>query len=180
MQKNSENINIINLKNNEKILKVKNMDKSSTSSSGFHITTTNNTQKIEYEFNILEIFITQFLSCFMCKNMKIKNDINENAYEMINQKLDVIIFIRNMILFDIMKQTVIDNERNDIINLICRPLISEVKIRKNESDDFYRNYKEEDFEKFFNNILDLVQKPEKSEKEKKLVSISKEHLKKFI
>ena len=181
IQKNSENITIINLKNNEKILKVKNMDKSSTSSSGFHITTTtNNTQKIEYEFSILEIFITQFLSCFMCKNMKLKNDINENAYEMINQKLDVIIFIRNMILFDIMKQTVIDNERNDIINLICRPLISEVKIRKNESDDFYRNYKEEDFDKFLNNILDLVQKPEKSEKEKKLVSISKEHLKKFI
>ena len=59
-------------------------------------------------------------------------------------------------------------------------MISEVKIRKNESDDFYRNYKEEDFDKFLNNILDLVQKPEKSEKEKKLVSISKEHLKKFI
>ena len=140
---------------------------------------TNNTGKIEYKFNILEIFITQFLSCCMCNNMKIKNNINENANDIINQKLDVILYIRNMILFDIMNQTIIDNERNDIINLLCRPLISEEKIQKDEFNEFNKNYKEEDFEKFVNNFIDLIQKPQKNEKEKKLISITKKNLKKI-
>ena len=115
----------------------------------------------------------------MCKNMKIKNNINENANDIINQKLDVILYIRNMILFDIMNQTIIDNERNDIINLLCRPLISEEKIQKDEFNEFYKNYKEEDFEKFVNNFIDLIQKPQKNEKEKKLISITKKNLKKI-
>ena len=186
IQKSSENIGILNLKSNEKIgfhlkqLKGKNADKSSSSSCTSKISNTNNTGKIEYKFNILEIFITQFLSCCMCKNMKMKNIINENANEIINQKLDIRIYIRNMILFDIMNQTIIYNERNDIINFLCRPMISEEKIQKDEFDEFYKNYEEEDFDKFLNNIQDLVQKPQKNDKEKKLVSISKEHLKKFI
>ena len=85
-----------------------------------------------------------------------------------------------MILFYIMNQTIIDNERNDIINFLCRPIIYKDKIQKEEFDEFYNNYREEDFEKFLNNIQNLVQKPKKNEKEKKLVSITKEHLKKFI
>ena len=177
---------ILNLKSSEKCgfylkqLKGKNEDKSSYSSLASKISNINAPRKIKYEFNILEIFITQFLRCCMCKNLKIKNNINENAYEMINKKLDIIIYIRNMILFDVMNQTIIDNERNDIINFLCRPMISEEKIQKDEFDEFYKNYKEEDFDKFLNNIQDLVQKPQKNYKEKKLVSISKEHLKKFI
>ena len=183
--KSLENINILNLKSNEKVgsyikrLKGKNADKSSSISLASKKTNSNNTEKIEYKFNLLEIIITQFLSCCMCKNMKIKNNINENANDIINQKLDVILYIRNMILFDIMNQTIIDNERNDIINLLCRPLISEEKIQKDEFNEFYKNYKEEDFEKFVNNFIDLIQKPQKNEKEKKLISITKKNLKKI-
>ena len=116
----------------------------------------------------------------MSKRMTIKNNVNENANEIINKKLDIITYIKNMILFDIMNRTIIDNERNDIINFICRPIISSEKNQTEEIGLYYKNYKEEDFEKFKNNITELMKKPQKVEKENKLISISKEHLKAFI
>ena len=84
-----------------------------------------------------------------------------------------------MILFDIMNQTIIDKERNDIINFICRPVISSEKNQTKELGQFYKSYKEEDFFKFKNNIKELMIKPNKDDKENKLISISKEHLKVF-
>ena len=111
--------------------------------------------------------------------MIIKNNLNENANEIINKKLDIITYVRNMILFDIMNQTIIDKERNDIINFICRPVISSEKNQTKELGQFYKSYKEEDFEKFKNNIKELMIKPNKDDKENKLISISKEHLKVF-
>ena len=116
----------------------------------------------------------------MTPRMTIKYNVNENANEIINKKLDIITYVRNMILFDIMNQTIIDNKRNDVINFICRPIISPEQNQTEEFDQYYKNYKEEDFEKFKNNITELIKKPKKDDKENKLISISKEHLKCFI
>ena len=112
--------------------------------------------------------------------MNIKNDANENANKIIYKKLDIINYIRNMILFDIMSQTILDDERNDIINFLCHPIITNQKIQSNEFNEFYRNYKEEDFYKFLNNIKQLLNKSQKTEKENKLITLSKEHLKASI
>ena len=112
--------------------------------------------------------------------MTIKNTINENANKLLNKKLDIITYIRNMILFDIMQNTLLDDDRNDIINLLCRPVISLKKPKKNEYNNFYRNYRKQDFEKFSNNIQELIQKSKKEIREDKLISISKEYLKDFI
>ena len=116
----------------------------------------------------------------MSRRMAIKNNMNENANEIINKKLDIITYVRNMILFDIMNSTIIDNERNDIINFICRPIISSDKNQSYEFCQYYKSYKEEDFEKFKNNITELMKKPQKEDKENKLISISKTHLEAFI
>ena len=141
---------------------------------------TRDSPKINNLFNIIEIIITQFFKCCMCHDMKIKNKVNENAKEIINQKLNIISYIRNMILFDIMNQTILDNDRNDIINFLCRPIISLNDNQKHETDEFYKRYKESDFEKFSKNIKELQKKSDKSEKEQKLLFLSKEHLKKFV
>ena len=53
-----------------------------------------------------------------------------------------ITYVRNMILFDIMNQTIIDNKRNDVINFICRPIISPEQNQTEEFDQYYKNYKE--------------------------------------
>ena len=42
-------------------------------------------------FNILEIIITQILGCCMSPRMTIKYNVNENANEIINKKLDIIL-----------------------------------------------------------------------------------------
>ena len=179
--KNSYNTDILNIKLNKKAnlnfknLITNNKDKNKISSTSKK----NNSDIVKNSFNIFEIFITQFFRCFMSKRMIIKNNLNENANEIINKKLDIITYVRNMILFDIMNQTIIDKERNDIINFICRPVISSEKNQTKELGQFYKSYKEEDFEKFKNNIKELMIKPNKDDKENKLISISKEHLKVF-
>ena len=58
-----------------------------------------NEEKITYNFNIFEIIISQFLPCCMTKKLALKSSLNEKADEIIYQKMDIILYIRNMILF---------------------------------------------------------------------------------
>ena len=157
-----------------------NIEKSSSFSSESNHRKREKVLKVENSFNIFEIIITQIFKCCMCKRMSIKNRINENANKLLNKKLDIITYVRNMILFDIMQKTLLDNDRNDIINLICRPVISLKNLKKKENNYFYKSYRKQDFEKFSNNIQELMQKSKKNIRENKLISISKEYLKDFI
>ena len=43
--------------------------------------------------------------------MKIKNNINEKANKIINNKLDIILYIRNLILFDIINRTILNDDK---------------------------------------------------------------------
>ena len=137
-------------------------------------------EKIENSFNILEIIITQIFKCCMSKNMKIKNDINEKANNIIFQKMDIITYIRNMLLLDLINKTTLDNNKKEIINFLYRPIISVDKKVKNEFNEIYDNYNEKNFNKYYDDIQDLVNKPQKNDKEKELIYISHEHLKSFL
>ena len=108
--------------------------------------------KLKNSFNIFEIIMTQFFQCCLCYNMKIKNILNENANEILYKKLDIITYVRNMILFDIINEIILANEQKEIINFLCRPIISVKKNTVNEFNEFYRYYKEKNFEIFVNNI----------------------------
>ena len=136
--------------------------------------------KIEYSFNIFEIIITQFFRCCMCQRMKIKNAANEKAFNILYKNMDVINYSRNMILFDIINQTVLDDDKRKIINFLSRPVININQKNKYKSDEFYSNYREKDFNKYYDCIQDLVQKPQKEDREIKLISVSNEHLRGFI
>ena len=136
--------------------------------------------KVENYFNIFEILVSQLFKCCICKNVAIKNNIYENANEIINKKLDIITYVRNMIRFDIINQTLLDENRKDIINFLCRPVISVNNTSKDKFDEFYNVYKDKDFEKFAGNIQELIKKPQKMDIDNKLISISKAHLKEFI
>ena len=136
--------------------------------------------KIENNFNIFEIIISQFFCCCMCRNIAIKNYANEKANEILFKKMDIITYVRNMILFDILNQTMLDNGKKAIINFLGRPIISISQKRKNEFDEFYKNYREKDFNKYYNQIQELVHKSEKEKREEKLISISNEKLRAFL
>ena len=112
--------------------------------------------------------------------MIIKSSVNENANKIIYKKLDIITYVRNMILFDIINRTILSNDKKDIINFLCRPIVSGNKSQKNEFEDFYKHYKEDDFDKFEKYVRRLVSKPDKTNKEKNLVLILNEHIEEFI
>ena len=136
--------------------------------------------KVENDFNILEVIITQIFKCCQTKSMRLKNDANEKANEILFKKMDINTYVRNQILFDVMNQTMIDNSKRTILNFLSRPVISVDKKNKNEFSEFYKNYKERDFNKYYDQIQELAQKAKKDEGEEKLLSISNEHLKSFV
>ncbi len=135
-------------------------------------------EKIYYSFNIFEILITQIFKCCMSKSMKIKNKANEKANEIIFNKLDVIYYVRNMILSDIIYQTILDNEFKPIMKTLSRPIININSKKGNDSYDY--DYSKKDFNEFCEHISELYKKENKEDKELKLISISNRYLRSFI
>ena len=131
-------------------------------------------------FNIFEIIITEFFKCCRSDEMIIKSDVNEKANNILFKKMDINTYVRNMILFDMLNQLILDDSKKTIINFLCRPVISLDNNNKNEFNEFYRNYKERDFRKFYQEIQDLSQKQNKDDKDNKLISVSNEHLRLFV
>ena len=139
-----------------------------------------NEETIKYKFNIFDIIISQFFPCCMTKKLSLKSSLNEKADEIIYQKMDIILYIRNMILFDIMNKTILDSNTKAIINFLCRPIITNDKNSDNEFGEFYKNYNENDFEKLYEYLPELIQKTSKENRENRLVSLSYQHLKELV
>jgi len=137
-------------------------------------------KRIEYSFNILDIIVIMLFRCCMTKKLSIKNGINEKTNDVLFKKLDIATYVRNMILFDLINQIIINDNKKQIINFLCRPIVSIDKKEKDKFDEFYRNYKEKDFNKFSEQIIELVHNPQKNEKQTKLISLSHNHLRSFI
>ena len=138
-----------------------------------------NIPKIKNSFNIFEIIITQIFKSCMSRNIKIKDIVYENENKIINKKLDIITYVRNMILFDIINNIIINDNNKYIINFLCRPIISINSSKINECDDFYKHYKKINYDKFSKDIQTLLNKPDKDDIEKRLIYLLKEHLNEF-
>ena len=85
-----------------------------------------------------------------------------------------------MILFDILNETFLGNDVIDIINFLSRPIISLTGKEKNEFPMFYHRYKTNDFDKFYGEIVNLSQKPNKRKEEIELISLTSKHLKMLL
>ena len=135
---------------------------------------------IKYDFNMCEIIISSFCKCCLMRNLGIKNNINEKAKSLLNNSLDVVCFVRNHMLFNIINETILDENIKSVVNFLCRPIISiENDYNKNENIQFYQCFKDEDFEKFSDELIRLDKKPKKEIKENKLIFLSNNHLKNF-
>ncbi len=90
--------------------------------------------------------------------------------------------MRNMILLDIMSKLLVDtsDNKNGIIKFLSKPVISVAKKEQNELDKSSKTYNETDFDNFYYEISELVQKAEKRETEKKLLSLSNQQLKELV
>ena len=105
---------------------------------------------------------------------------NEKANKIIFRKMDVIVYVRNMILLDLFNQNSLDDNKKNIINFLSRPIISLDKKAKTKFNEFYGNYKEKDFNRFYGSVQELVKNPKKNELESGLINITNEHLKDFL
>ena len=138
-------------------------------------------QKITvFSFNIFEIIAILFFPCCLRGSLKSKNILSENARNILYNKLNIILYVRNMILIDIINNTLLDDEKKNIINFLSRPILSLNKAIEDKKDVFYESYLENDFDKFYKSFLDLVNKPGKEEREKRLVFVSKQKLKELV
>ena len=142
-----------------------------------------NTQEslINYSFNVFEILMSSFC-CNFCytKNIGLKIDLNEKAVKILNNKLDIILYVRNMILFDIINETIINDEKKEIINFLSRPTLTTTKEVKNKFVNFYENFRDEDFDKFYNGYKGLINQTNKQLREEKLISMTQKKLKELI
>ena len=137
----------------------------------------NDGAKVEYEYNLYEKIKTIICKCCLSKELKVKNALNEKAMSILDDKLDIVLFVRNMILIDIINATLLDTETDDIVNFLARPIIT---LKDDDDDDFsmlYHKYKETDFEKFYKEVVHLSKKSNKRMEEMKLISICNKHLK---
>ena len=135
---------------------------------------------INYSFNVFEIILSSFCYCLIQKNLGLKVNLKEKANNILNEKLDVILYVRNMILFEILNETLLSDSKKDIINFLCRPTLSINKVVKSKFVNFYHSYKEEDFEKFSNRYKELIKQSDKKERELNLISLTEEKLKDII
>jgi hypothetical protein len=135
---------------------------------------------INYSFNVFEIILSSFCYCLIQKNLGLKVNLKEKANNILNEKLDVILYVRNMILFEILNETLLSDSKKDIINFLCRPTLSINKVVRSKFVNFYHRYKEEDFEKFSNRYKELIKQSDKKERELNLISLTEEKLKDII
>ena len=137
-------------------------------------------EKIKFSYNIFEIFISTFLCCLMPRRLRLKKIITERANNILYNKLDIVLFMRNMILLDIMSKTLVNNNNNGIIKFLSKPVVSIAKKEQNELDESSKNYEETDFNNFYYEISELVKKAEKRETEKKILSLCNQQLKELV
>ena len=137
-------------------------------------------RKINLSFNIFEIITSSFFFCCLSNNLKLKKDLAEKANNILYNKLDIVLFVKNMFLLDIMNQTLINNNRKGIIKFLSQPIISMNKKEENQLNQLSKNYSEADFDNFNSDVLKLIRKTEKREVDKKLLFLSNLKLKELI
>ncbi len=142
-----------------------------------------NQPPIQYSFNVFEIFLITFCSKCVKGKLKLKNELNNKANDYLYSKLDIHVYLRNMYLFDIINQTIINGNKKNIINLLSRPLISinkKEKKEKKEEEIFYKEYEENNCDKFYEGIKELAKKQNKQKNEEKLLKLVNKYIKDFL
>ena len=157
------NINVVNTTNSNK-------DNETTSDEKIH-------EKVEYHYHLYDKIMSTLFKWCIPKKLKLKNELNEKAQSFLDRKLDIVLYVRNMILLDIFTEILLDPETKEVANFLTRPIIS---LKSDELDELtllYNKYEENDFDKFYKQLIQLSNKPDKRKDEIKLITICYKHLK---
>jgi len=120
----------------------------------------------------------------MTKNLKSKANLTNKANEILYNKLDIFLFIKNMILLDIMNKIILNGKggnREGIVKFLVRPIISLDKDEKEKDFDYiYSDYTENDVDKLYDEMIEIVNSSERIKNEKDFITITNKRLKDFI
>ena len=179
---NNVNKNNINMKSNDNFF----FETNRTTKNIYNLETVSNSiktdeenVKIKYNYNLSDFIKSIFskCNCYNSKDSKIKNSLMKKANALLYNKLDIAVYVRNMIVFDVMKDLILEPKTKDIVNFLVRPVISLTPNEDEEVHLFHKNYDESDFDKFYQEIIELSNKDKITEEENRLISLSNKHLK---
>ena len=137
-------------------------------------------EKIEYSFNLFDIIGTSFCKCCLSKKLSFKNNLNEKANKLLFHKLDIALYVQNMLLIDIINQLILEDNMKNIINFISRPIFSSNLNKEKEFESFYQTYTNKDFDKLYDELYEFSKKDDKKLMEEKILNISNKQLKELI
>ena len=136
--------------------------------------------RINYKFNLLEIIKVYLFKRCISDNLKTKIDINNKANNLLYNKLDIIVYIKSMLLFDIIIQMLLDSDKKYIANFLCRPIIPSKNMNENELEEFYNKYDETEFVKSTLGINKIIRNYENNISELKLIELCNKQLKDLL
>ena len=126
-------------------------------------------------YYLYEKIVSKLPSFCKTKKFQDKENLVNQSFRILKDKLDIVLYIRNMILFDSINQIYLENPY--IIDFLSRPIIylnkkEEKKVKK----EFYENSDELDIDILYERIRKLILKPEKTKIEQNIIFLLKEQL----
>jgi hypothetical protein len=166
-----------------------------TESNSYNITNQSKGIKfIKYNsYAMYEMILELLPSYCKTKNFKYKEKLIRESHSILDNKLDVFLYIRNMLLFDSINKIYLENK--SIINFLSRPIIYLNKSEEKEEEEieeieevhskeerivekgFYEYTYKLNSEDLINELKKLFEKPEKSDNEKNIIFLLKKKLK---
>ena len=99
-----------------------------------------NIKKVKYSFNIFELMC--ICKCCICRSKKLKRKKNllTEASEFLDQKLDIIFYIRNMIFLDKINEMFLGDDKKGTKKLLITPIICGKEEKEERKSNFYEHY----------------------------------------
>ena len=130
-------------------------------------------------------------SCCKTKNFEYKESLIMESRLILDSKLDIFLYIRNMLLFDSINKIYLENK--SIINFLSRPIIYLNKSEEKEEEieevedehskkerivekEFYKYSYKMNSKELINEMQNLCKKPDKSDNEKDIIFFLKKKL----
>ena len=137
-------------------------------------------KRINYNFSLWDVINVSLFKCCISEELKLKNDLNLKANKILYNKLDIVVYIRNMLLLDIINHIILDSDRKYIVNFLSRPIISDKEVNENEFQEFYKEYEETEFIKSTLGINKLLRIKNKKNSDQKLIALCNKQLKDIL
>ena len=137
-------------------------------------------ERITFNYNILEILWFYLGTCCMTHKLKSKSNLTQKSNNILDNKLEISLYIKNTLLIDILNQALINDNMKSMTKFISRPIISLNKSSEIDMSQFYKHYELTDFDDLYEDVLEMSKKPKLMQTEQKIISLVYNNLKEIV